>query len=127
MGKAQNTTRRLLPKSAHMIAFDLRAEARRLAPQALEVIEQALSSKDERTRLVAATIVLERGWGKPQVQVDAAVTHKFCIAPEVMEQSDWLRSRGQPEVLAQLKAACPDASTPDDIIDLKAESDDTKH
>jgi hypothetical protein len=75
MGKAQNTTRRLLPKSAHMVAFDLRAEARRLAPQALEVIEQALSSKDERTRLVAATIVLERGWGKPQVQVDAADLH----------------------------------------------------
>jgi hypothetical protein len=49
---------------------------------------------------------------------------RICIAPEVMEQSDWLRSRGQPKVLAQMKAACPDA--PGDAVDLETVPDEGK-
>jgi hypothetical protein len=80
-------------------------------------------------RLIAADLMLSRAYGKPEVRAEIDTTHRFAYAqvPEVMSKGDWLASRGQPEVLAQLKAACPDASTPDDIIDLKAESDDTKH
>lgn len=109
MPKAANTTRRLLPKTAHMLAFDLREEARRLAPQALDAVAAALHSKDERTRLVAASIILERGFGKPLVQVQAETLHHFAQVPQVMNQAEWLASRGQPTL--EGKALPPDAPT----------------
>lgn len=121
MGKAQNTTRRLLPKTAHMIAFDLREEARRLAPQALDVVAKALSSKDERTRLVAATIILERGFGKPLVQVEAQTVHNFAQVPAVMDKETWLARRGVPVI--EEKALPPDAPT---TLDRKPPDDDSK-
>jgi acyl carrier protein phosphodiesterase len=122
MPKAANTTRRLLPKTAHMLAFDLREEARRLAPQALDVVAKALHSKDERTRLVAATIILERGYGKPLVQVEAQTVHRFAQVPAVMSKADWLATRGDPKLI-EGKPLLPDAPT---TLDRKPADDDSK-
>jgi hypothetical protein len=35
---------------------------------------------------------------------DTETVHKFAVVPEVMSKADWLRSRGDPHLLAQLKA-----------------------
>jgi hypothetical protein len=39
-------------------------------------------------------------------EVVGETVHRFAVVPAVMSKADWLLSRGQPEVLAQLKAAC---------------------
>jgi hypothetical protein len=57
------------------------------------VIAQSLT-KDERVRLMAATIMLERGFGKAEQKADVAVPHQFVKAPQVMEQAEWLARRG---------------------------------
>jgi hypothetical protein len=120
-----NTSRKLLPRTAHKAAFDLREAARNWCPKALDVVAKALSSKDERTRLVAATIILERGFGKPLVQVEAQTVHHFAQVPAVMSKEDWLARRGQPlgQPLIEGKAMLPDAPT---TLDRKPPDDDTK-
>jgi hypothetical protein len=72
--------------------------ARAYAPQAIEVIARCLQSKDERIALMAASIMLDRGFGKPEITADVGVTHKFAyaIVPEPMEKAEWLARRGQP-------------------------------
>jgi hypothetical protein len=50
-----------------MVIYDLKQAARRLAPEALAIIENAMRhSEDERVRVMAAQIVLERAYGKPR-------------------------------------------------------------
>jgi hypothetical protein len=107
-------SRPLQPKTAHMIVFDLREAARRYCPKALEVIAGCLDSADEKVRLMAANIMLERGYGKPEQKSDSTAVHKFAVAvvPEVMEEQEWLARRGQPKRLAL--AAPPERSFKDD-------------
>jgi hypothetical protein len=92
-----------------MVKFDLREAARRYCPKALEVIAGCLDSADEKVRLMAANIMLERGYGKPEVKADLEVAHRFVEAPEVMPQDEWLKHRGQP----QPKALPPPKDDPD--------------
>jgi hypothetical protein len=117
MPRPPNTSRAQQPKTAHMVMFDLREAARRWCPEALEVVAKCLSSKDEKVRLLAAEIMLNRGYGKPLVTVDANTTHAFVVAPEVMSEADWLRTRGNPQLLelsrnpeAAAREVCPDAA-----------------
>jgi hypothetical protein len=79
-----------------MVVFDLKQAARRHCERALEVLAEALEHKDIRVRMVASSLLLERGYGKPEQRVDAAVTHKFAVVPEVMEEAEWLARKGQP-------------------------------
>jgi hypothetical protein len=82
------------------------------------------------TRLRAIELLWERGYGRPQVSVDMAVNHNFCIAPDVMPIGEWLERKGQPvgaagdEWLAQQTSEPPagvgHASGPP-VIDLQAE------
>jgi hypothetical protein len=97
MGGRPNMSRRLQPKTAHMIVFDLREAARRYCPKALEVIAGCLDSADEKVRLMAANIMLERGYGKPEQKSDNTAVHKFAVVPQVMEEAEWLARRGQPK------------------------------
>jgi hypothetical protein len=46
-------------------------------------------------RLIAADLMLSRGYGKPEVQADLTATHKFCIAPETLPLEEWLATKGQ--------------------------------
>ena len=49
-------------------------------------------------RLMAAALVLERGYGRPERKSDVGVVHHFVEAPQVMEQAEWLKHRGQPQL-----------------------------
>jgi hypothetical protein len=122
-GSRSNTSRRLQPKTAHMQAFDLREAARAWCPQALEVVKACLEHKDAGIRLKAAEILFNRSYGKPEVTAAITSTHQFAVAvvPNVIENvEDWVKCRGQPDILARMKAACPDGPTDADMLDLKA-------
>jgi hypothetical protein len=95
---------------ARMVLFDVREAARAHCAKAVEVLGRALDDADPKVRILAATALLNRGYGLPHVQVDSNVQHKFCIAPETMSIDDWLKYRGQPQrVEAKATEVCPDA------------------
>jgi hypothetical protein len=109
-----------------MVRYDLKQAARAFAPEALETIVRCMRSEDEKIALMASEILSSRAYGRPEQKADLDVVHAFVRVPEVMSQDDWLKSRGQPEILAQMKAACPDARG--DIVDITPsdEPDPTK-
>ena len=71
--------------------------ARAHCEKALEVIARCLQSDDERIALMAAGIMLDRGFGKPEQHADVEANHRFVIAPQVMPLDKWLANKGQPE------------------------------
>jgi hypothetical protein len=73
--------------------------AREHCPEALAVVVRCMRSKDERVAMMAASIMLERGYGKPKEQVDTTLTHNFAEVPQVMPLAQWLETRGQPQLL----------------------------
>jgi hypothetical protein len=101
------------PKIGSRLLFDLRMAAKEYAPEALEVIARAMKSKDERVRLLAAQIMLDRGFGKPPITADVTETHKFAyaIVPETMDEETWLARRGQPLINGKATPLPPDAPT----------------
>jgi HEAT repeat protein len=64
---------------------ELKARLRDLSPKAVDALEQALESADDRVRISAATALLDRAYGKPQQQtdvnmnVDAAQAHLAAL------------------------------------------------
>jgi hypothetical protein len=104
-------------KPSTVVIWDLKMAARKHCPKALQRIAECLDDKDKRIRLMAAQIMLERGYGKPEQHADAEVTHNFCIAPQTMELNKWLANKGQPEPNEWLERQRAQAPT----IDLKAE------
>jgi hypothetical protein len=95
MGAPANTSRRLQPKTAHMKMFDLREVARSHTPEAIAVIAAAMKDKDPKVRLLAASIICDRAYGKPDIHAEINTTHSFCVAPQVMPIDEWLLTRGQ--------------------------------
>jgi hypothetical protein len=59
----------------------------------------AIDSKDGRVSLMASNTVLDRAWGKAEARGKAAVVRAFAVVPEVMSEEDWLRTRGNPNLL----------------------------
>jgi hypothetical protein len=109
-------------KPSTVVIWDLKMAARKHCPKALQRIAECLDDEDKKVGLMAAQIMLERGYGRPEQHVDAEVTHNFCIAPDVMPLDTWLARKGQPV------GASGDAwlekhqqSKPARTIDLKAE------
>ena len=51
-----------------MIVYDLKQAARSYAAKSIEVIAACLDHKDAKVRLLAATIMLERAYGRPEVK-----------------------------------------------------------
>jgi hypothetical protein len=98
-----------------MVIFDLKHAARTLCPRAIEVLAEALHHKDVRVRLIAAGIAFECGYGKPEQRSDIAVTHKFAIVSQAMEESEWLKRRGSrnPALLAPPERSLRDDDDPD--------------
>jgi hypothetical protein len=82
-----------------VVRFNLKMAARAHCEEAIEVIAECMRHKDARIRLMAASIMLERGYGKPEQNSDSTVLHKFAVVPEVMEEAEWLERRGQPRQL----------------------------
>jgi hypothetical protein len=69
--------------------FDLREQARSLCPRAIEVIKECLHSADERIRLLAAQLAMDRAYGKPELRATVDTTHAFIVAPAALSESDW--------------------------------------
>jgi hypothetical protein len=67
-----------------------------------------MRDEDPRISLMACIAMIERGYGKPE-KTENEHTHKFAVVPEVMEKSEWLKHRGQP----QPKALPPPDDDPD--------------
>jgi hypothetical protein len=82
-----------------MVRFNLQQAAREHCEEALQVIARCMRSDDERIALMAANIMLERGYGKPEQKSDVDVVHRFAVVPEVMEKEQWLATRGDPRLL----------------------------
>ena len=74
----------------------MKQAARAYCEEAIEVIAGCMRSKDERVALIAANIMLERGYGKPEQKADVTAMHRFAIVPQTMERDAWLANRGQP-------------------------------
>jgi|SRR6516162_5536500 hypothetical protein len=81
-----------------MVIYDLRQAARRNTPEAFQFIVATMRNEDadDRVRLAAAEIILERAYGKPQQQAQIDVQHRFVVAPNTMELEQWLANKGQP-------------------------------
>ena len=89
-GRPPGTTAR------RVLLWDFKAAVREQCPRALERVVECLDDADKKVRLAAAELLLAYGHGKPQVSAEVNVNHQFVVAPQVMEQSEWLARRGQP-------------------------------
>ena len=74
--------------------------ARSHCEKALKVIAKCMDSEDEKVSMMAASIMLDRGYGRPAQKEEVATTHAFVIAPDTMDQETWLKYRGQPQLVA---------------------------
>lgn len=109
-----------------MVVFDLKQAARAHCKEAIEIIAREMHNKDARVRLLACQLMIERGYGRPEVKADVDVVHKFVRVPEVMEQEAWLKHRGQPQLDGKaVREVCPDAAPTLDTK-LSDEPDSTK-
>jgi hypothetical protein len=91
---------------AKAIVWDLKMAARSYCKEALDFIVETMRDKNESrdTRLKAAGMLLERGYGRPLVEAEIDVNHNFVIAPQTMELEEWLANKGQPTNNAWLQA-----------------------
>jgi hypothetical protein len=78
-----------------IVLWDLKQEMRRLCPEAAQVVGRCLKSEDDKIALAAAEIAFERGFGRVELHLDAAIEHRFVVAPDVMPIGEWLERRGQ--------------------------------
>jgi hypothetical protein len=79
----------------------LREIARAHSDKAFGRVLQLIDSKDERVALMASNTVLDRAWGKAEARGEVSVARAFVVAPEVMSEEDWLRTRGDPKLLGK--------------------------
>ena len=77
---------------------DLKRAMQGLAEDAIKVLHEALSSDDERVRIMAAGHVLDRGYGKPTQAVD--LTAKTDLGAAHLEVLKAMQSRRGGEVTA---------------------------
>jgi hypothetical protein len=80
---------------SQMVRFNLKMAAREHCERAVQVVAECLEHKDARIRLMAAEIMLERGYGRPEQRADVDVVHQFAVVPQVLDRETWLRTRGQ--------------------------------
>jgi hypothetical protein len=80
------------------VLWDLTQAARAKCPEALEFVYETMRDTDESrdVRLKAASILLERGYGKAKEMLDVSMTHSFAEVPQVMGLNEWLARKGQP-------------------------------
>jgi hypothetical protein len=75
------------PGGRPVLPEDVKNRIKALTPKAIDALESALRSDDDRTKMAAATALLDRAWGKPAQQTDLTVNQ----SPEPgMSQADLL-------------------------------------
>jgi hypothetical protein len=83
-----------LPKHGHEIP-DVRTFARARTDAVMKRLDQWLASADDRASLAAATILLDRGWGKVEGRADPTgppVT--VILAPIADDSESWRQQYG---------------------------------
>jgi hypothetical protein len=78
---------------------ELKEIARAHSPRAFERVLELVHCRDERIALAAAKEVLDRAHGKEEAKGEASVVRPFVAAPQTMSKEDWLRTRGDPNLL----------------------------
>jgi hypothetical protein len=77
----------------------IEALCRAHTPQAVERLVLALSDEDSRVAVTAATVLLDRGWGKvpnaPQTSGDDAASYVIRGPSPVNSVEEWLKLRPQ--------------------------------
>ena len=70
---------------------DIRSEARKHTKRAIEVLGGILACENstDDARIKAAAVLLDRGWGKPQVHIEIDETIHHVITDETMDVGDW--------------------------------------
>jgi hypothetical protein len=83
-------------KIPRVVVWDLKQAARSMCKEALLFIQATMRNEaiNHDTRLRAAQILLERGYGRPEVQVEVDMTHKFAVVPAVLSREEWLATKG---------------------------------
>lgn len=115
-----NGNRRMDP----VVRFNLQQAARSHCEESLKVVAACLKSDDERVRLMAATIMFERGFGKAPVTAAVNVQHKFAVVPQTMDKASWLERGGAPEGTPVYRPpAAKHLASKDDVLDLEANPD----
>jgi hypothetical protein len=73
--------------------FDLKQAAKRLTEEGLNTCTECMrdTKADWSQRLRAIEIIFAYGYGKPQVTIEADVTHKFAVVPAVLSKEEWLK------------------------------------
>jgi hypothetical protein len=79
----------------------LREIARAHSEKAFARVLQLIDSKDERVALMAFNTVLDRAWGKAEARGEVPVVRAFAVVPQVMSRADWLKTRGDPNLLGK--------------------------
>ena len=103
-GRRNNKGRPKKPQEWH----DARALARKHTPEAIEcLLDLMRNDPDGRTRLVAASTLLDRAYGKPAQAVNIDASVQSSVTHKISEMSD-----------AELMALASQAS---EVIDLKTE------
>jgi hypothetical protein len=82
-------------KVPRVVVWDLKQAAKAMCKEALLFIRATMRNEaiNHDTRLRAAQILLERGYGRPEVTAEIDVNHRFAYAlvPEVKSREAWLR------------------------------------
>ncbi len=92
------------PKGRPKAPVDIAALARVHGPQCVAVVVELLASSDERIRLAAATVLIERGFGKPVQPIagdpDNPLTLRYVIEmpPAIENKEEWRRRYAPPMI-----------------------------
>jgi hypothetical protein len=82
-----------------IVLYDIKNAARGYGEEALMTLVKHMRSEESRASITAAVALIERGYGKPEQKTDVEHTHKFVIAPEVMDKAAWIATKGDARLL----------------------------
>ena len=86
-----------------IVLYDIRNAARGFGEEAPMTLVKHMRSDEPRASIAAAVAILDRGFGKPEQKADIELTHRFVVAPEVMDKAAWLTTKGDARQLAAPK------------------------
>jgi hypothetical protein len=104
------------PGGRSKVARDIQELAREHGPAAISTLAQALKSRNERVRVAAAAILLDRAYGKPvqAIAADPATSpialHLIAaqlISAQLLEQRPQTHAQEQPQLQRLLDAPVP--------------------
>jgi hypothetical protein len=90
------------PGGRSKVPEELKEAMRGLADKAVEVLREAMECDDPRVRVMAATAVLDRGYGKPAQIVNAKIEGVDIAEAHLQALENFIRSENKAEQAANL-------------------------